>query len=83
LNVTITIYLLIGACFGLATFSFRYLFSEGPTRSDDSAGKPTLASRAFWLMLCVFLWPIMVITGIHSIWILAKRRRQARLAEHG
>jgi len=33
-------------------------------------------------MVCTFLWPIMILTGINSAWILAKRKRQAAVADH-
>jgi hypothetical protein len=36
-----------------------------------------LGSRVLWAMVCTFLWPIMVITGLNSARILAKRKRQA------
>jgi hypothetical protein len=32
-----------------------------------------------WLMVCTFLWPLMVLTGLNSAWILAKRKRQAEI----
>jgi hypothetical protein len=32
-------------------------------------------------MVCTFLWPIMILTGLNSAWILAKRKRQAAVAD--
>jgi hypothetical protein len=31
-------------------------------------------------MVCTFLWPIMILTGLNSAWILAKRKRRAAVA---
>ncbi len=76
MNAYIAAFLLAGACFGLATFSCRHLFSEGPHRPEDSVQSPSLASRAFWTMVCTFLWPIMVLTGVNTAWVLAKRKRR-------
>ncbi|MBU3694890.1 MAG: hypothetical protein FGM40_08700 [Rhodocyclaceae bacterium] len=77
MNIYIYAFLLFGACFGAATFSCRYLFSEGPKKIPDPPGGPTLASRVFWVMVCTFLWPIMVLTGVNSALILARRRRHS------
>lgn len=33
MNAYIWLFLLFGACFGVATFSNRHLFSEGPAKS--------------------------------------------------
>ena len=74
LNAYIFIFLIVGACFGLATFSYRHLFSEGPHRAEDAVQASSLAGRVFWAMVCTFLWPVMILTGINSAWILAKRK---------
>jgi len=79
-NLYICSFLLFGTAFGLATFDCRHLFSEGPRKVDDPPEGPSLASRVFWVMVCTFLWPVMVLTGLNTAWILAKRRRQATLA---
>jgi hypothetical protein len=75
LNAYIFTFLVVGACFGLATFSRRHLFSEGPHPAEDALQTSSLSSRAFWTMVCTFLWPVMVITGVNSAWILAKRKK--------
>lgn len=75
MNAYIFTFLVVGACFGLATFSHRHLFSEGPHRAEAAPPGSSLASRAFWAMVCTFLWPVMIITGINSAWILAKRKK--------
>jgi hypothetical protein len=76
MNAYITFFLVFGACFGISTFSCRHLFSEGPHKPDDSTQAPSLAGRAFWIMVCTFLWPIMLVTGVNTAWVLAKRKRQ-------
>jgi hypothetical protein len=78
----IVVFLLFGAGFGLMTFSYRHIFSEGPYKAETPPDGSTLASRVFWAMVCTFLWPIMILTGLNSAWILAKRKRQAVVAEH-
>ena len=82
LNMYIVLFLLFGAGFGLLTFSYRHMFSEGPNKVETPPGGPTLASRVLWAMVCTFLWPIMILTGINSAWILAKRKRHAVVTDH-
>ncbi len=73
----IVLYLLFGAGFGLATFSKRHLFSEGPTQRDGAAASHGLKARLFWMLICTGLWPVMALTGLHSWWLLSRRRAQA------
>jgi hypothetical protein len=77
MNAYIAAFMLIGVLFGLGSFSNRHLFSEGPTRTaeGDAAGA-TFGARLFWVMVCTFLWPVMVLAGLNSAWILARRKRQ-------
>ncbi|MBS1177924.1 MAG: hypothetical protein H6R06_2336 [Proteobacteria bacterium] len=77
MTTPIVLYLLFGACFGLATFSRRHLFSEGPARRDNAAGSGALRARLGWVALCSCLWPVMALTGLHSWWILSRRRALA------
>jgi lysylphosphatidylglycerol synthetase-like protein (DUF2156 family) len=77
LNIYIYLFLLFGAVFGLATFSYRHIFSEGPHKVDTPEEGSTLGSRLLWALVCTFLWPIMALTGLNSVRILAKRKRQA------
>lgn len=74
MTAPILIFLLFGAVFGLASFSHRHLFSEGPTRRDDAEGPPGLKARLGWALLCSALWPVMLLTGLHSWWVLSRRR---------
>jgi hypothetical protein len=81
MNAYIAFFLMTGALFGAATFTIRHLFSEGPHTPEATLQPPSLASRAFWVMVCTFLWPIMLLTGVNTAWILIKRKRQRRLSE--
>ena len=77
MNIYISAFLLFGALFGLSTFSLRHIFSEGPQEIDPAEGAPTVGRRVLWALVCTFLWPIMVLTGLNSARIMAKRKRQA------
>ena len=77
MTTSIVLFLVFGACFGLATFSRRHLFSEGPTRRHDGDGTGAWRDRALWVLTCTCLWPIMALTGLYSMWILARRRASA------
>ncbi len=74
MNMTIYLFLLAGACFGIITFRFRHLFSEGPHTADKTPHAGALSARIFWMMVCTLLWPIMLLTGLNSARILIKRR---------
>jgi hypothetical protein len=50
------------------------LFSEGPHRAEDAVQVSSLTGRVFWVMVCTFLWPVMILTGVNSARILAKRK---------
>jgi hypothetical protein len=77
LTIPIVLFLLFGALFGLATFPNRHLFSEGPTTRDESGTVGLLRARLGWALLCSTLWPIMLLTGLHSVWLFARRRAAA------
>ncbi len=66
----------------IALFPHQHLFSEGPHKVETSEGGSTLGARTLWAMVCTFLWPIMILTGLNSARILAKRKRQAVVANH-
>jgi hypothetical protein len=75
LTLPIVLFLLFGAVFGLASFSHRHLFSEGPSRREEGDAPPGLKARLGWALLCSGLWPVMLLTGLHSWWVLWRRRR--------
>ncbi len=79
MNLYIGLFLAFGAFFGLATCSRRHLFSEGPHQpasADRSAGGDW-AALTFWTLVCTFLWPIMVVSGLNTAWVLARRKARA------
>jgi hypothetical protein len=75
MNATIALFFLFGACFGLATFSHRHLFNEGPHGADTPQDGSALGNRIMWILTCTFLWPVMALSGLNTAWVLAKRRR--------
>ena len=82
LNIYILVFLMFGTLFGLSTYSYQHIFSEGPHKPDTPSGSSTLGGRVLWALVCTFLWPLMVLTGLNSAWILAKRKRRAAAADH-
>jgi hypothetical protein len=77
-NALICLFFLLGTCFGFASYSNRHLFSEGPQKANHSDPNSFLESRLFWVMVCAWLWPIMVITGINTALILSKRKKNSQ-----
>lgn len=69
----IVAFLVVGAVFGLATYSRRHLFSEGSTRNTGTQPRDGLDGRFMWVLTCTALWPIFVLTGLYSLW---RRRRK-------
>lgn len=69
-------FLSVGLLFGLLTYTNRHCFSEGTTTRSQGARDPA-DSRAMWVAMCVFLWPIFIVTGIFSAWHRAQRRARA------
>jgi len=82
MTIYIALFLLFGAVFGLVTFSQRHLFSEGPREVEESVVENGLISRVMWMLICAFLWPIMVLTGLNSWRILSKRKEDESTHTH-
>jgi len=82
MTIYIALFLLFGAVFGLVTFSQRHLFSEGPREVEESVVENGLISRVMWMLICAFLWPIMVLTGLNSWRILLKRKADESTHSH-
>jgi thiosulfate reductase cytochrome b subunit len=74
MTIYIFVFLVFGAVFGLVTFSRRHLFSEGLKKVEESTEDNNLGRRVMWILICTFLWPIMVLTGLNSLRILSKRK---------
>ena len=81
MNIWIALYFVCGACFGLATFSRKHLFSEGPERPVDAANRQATDGRLVWVLICAGLWPLMALTGLWSFW-RPWRRRVASPRDH-
>lgn len=77
MTAPIVLFLVFGAFFGLATYSRRHLFSEGPSARAEPGAKDPLGGRWMWALICSCLWPLMVLTGLHTAWLLARRRAVA------
>jgi thiosulfate reductase cytochrome b subunit len=78
--VVFLVFVAFGACFGLATFSRRHLFSEGPSRAGKGGDEDdTPTQRVIWVLICSALWPLMLLTGAVSLWRLrgVRQRRDA------
>jgi hypothetical protein len=74
-QIVISAYLSLGTCFGWLTFTNRHLFSEGPDKEAQTERGSSLKGRIFWTLVCTWLWPVMVLTGINTAVILAKRKK--------
>ncbi len=77
MNLYIAAFLAFGCFFGLASFSHRHLFSEGPHGADAGASISDKGAWAFWVAMSTLLWPILVLSGLNTAWVLAKRKAQA------
>ena len=77
MNLYIAAFLAFGCFFGLATFSHRHLFSEGPHGPEASAPISDKGAWAFWVAMSTLLWPILVLSGLNTAWVLAQRRARA------
>lgn len=74
MTTLIVLFLAFGLLFGLATYSRRHLFSEGPATRDRTATANTFRDRLGWVLICSSLWPLLALAGLHSAWLLARRR---------
>lgn len=76
MNIWIAAFLAFGASFGLLSFSRRHLFSEGPHRPQAGADTDAPAGRLMWVLVCTFLWPLMLVSGLNTAWVLLRRRQR-------
>ena len=76
MNTYLIVFLIIGAGFGLVSFPNRHLFSEGPTQTAENTQPGSAGSRIVWALVCTFLWPLLLLAGLNSARILARRRRE-------
>lgn len=66
MTTAFVVFFAIGTCFGLATWPYRHLFSEGHTRPVTPGQDDGLGARLMWVLLCSALWPLMLLTGLYS-----------------
>lgn len=66
MTTPLTVFLVIGALFGLLSFKHRHHFSEGSTRAAEAKDN-TWAARLGWLALGTMLWPVLVLTGLYGL----------------
>lgn len=77
MTLPIGLFLAFGCLFGLATFSNRHLFSEGPHQAQSAESSFARREMALWVSVCIFLWPIMVVSGLNTAWVLARRKARS------
>lgn len=63
----IVTFLMAGALFGLATYSRRHLFNEGPRRPTGPGASDALDSRFMWVLFCSCLWPLFTLSGLYAL----------------
>jgi hypothetical protein len=78
MNGMIVSFLAFGALFGLSTYSIRHLFSEGSVPRSDNGERGPMDGRTMWVAISLFLWPILVLTGLYSAVYRSGRVRKAR-----
>ncbi len=73
-HVVIPAFLVVGLLFGLITYPHRHLFGEGPPQQhvDPQDG---LGGRLFWAAVATFLWPILIVSGLHGLYRMYSARR--------
>lgn len=75
MTTAFVVFFAFGACFGIATWSHRHLFSEGHTRPGADEG---LVARLVWIALCSGLWPLMLLSALYSAGYRARQRVRVR-----
>jgi hypothetical protein len=74
-DLAIPLFLATGFVFGLATYPWRHLFGEGPPDRRTADPSDGLKGRAFWVVVCTFLWPLQLVGGLHGLWRVYSARR--------
>lgn len=78
MNSLIVSFLVFGALFGLATYPVRHLFSEGTVSRSDNGERGPMDGRTMWVAISVFLWPILMFTGLYTMVYKSRMRLRAR-----
>jgi hypothetical protein len=73
-HIVIPSFLVVGLLFGLLTYPHRHLFGEGPPQQhvDPQGG---LGGRLYWAAVGTFLWPILIVSGLHGLYRVYSARR--------
>lgn len=74
MNWYILIFMLVGALFGILTYSNRHLFSEAWVKRADGTPTDFLDSRLWWTMQSCFFWPLLLVAGVYTFRAPARRR---------
>ena len=83
MNSMIVSFLVFGALFGLATYPVRHLFSEGTVSRSDNGERGPMDGRTMWVAISVFLWPILMFTGLYTMVYKRARAQRQRSTLHG
>ncbi len=83
MTTPIVLFLVFGALFGLATYSNRHLFNEGPRRRADAGERDPLDGRLMWVAISTCLWPLLAMTGVYALWRRSQVRVRARRDDKG
>lgn len=81
MTTPLIVFFVVGALFGLATWSVQHLFSEGRARPADAGERASLGSRALWVLISSCLWPILLLAGVPSLYRLAAVRVRAQRSQ--
>jgi hypothetical protein len=73
-HIVIPAFLVFGLIFGLFTYPHRHLFGEGPPQAP-AGDKGGLGARLHWALVATFLWPILVVSGLHGLYRVRAARR--------
>jgi hypothetical protein len=77
-DLLIPSFLAAGFVFGLFTYSHRHLFGEGPPKrpaGQHPGPQDGPQGRLLWAAVATFLWPILLVGGLHGLWRLYAARR--------
>ena len=76
LLTNVLLYWAIGLAFGLASYSNRHLFGEGPSPKANADPQGGLKGRSYWVAMCSCLWPVMLLSAVIVLWRLLLSRRR-------
>lgn len=73
-DLLIPSFLAAGFVFGLFTYPHRHMFGEGPPQRQ-AGQQDRLKGRLLWAAVTTFLWPILLVGGLHGLWRIYSARR--------